>query len=602
MPSQQNSNNQDAEPLFKKNGFLPFEIIKRRDYDSPLFHQWLWEFCSIVLGLVCMGAVLTILIWADGKALADWKSSIQPNSLISIFITIAKGSVLVAVASCVSQAKWAHFVRESQPLMDFQRFDDASRGPIGSLLLLFGVPRKDWCVSVAALITMTALSLDPLAQQIIAYPSRAVNATGTGFASFNVTQELGYDSVMDSPVLDLKSDLQGTVISGLYKMQSPSVGYCSTSNCIWPGTFASLGMCSRCQNVTSSSDQTCGIESSPIEGSDYSNALESCNYTTPSGATIPTWKYRHANGTASDTGAWTQGAVVSSTDGACMNNNYTCLTVVSSYYTNFLATDSGPWQDTPLASFPHQISSCDIYWCAHVYSNISFQSGVMDATPTFSYRLNATAQTSDESTNHETTLLQVTNDDAASPPFPGNRTFAINTSAHELIFVLLAVLLNSSTTVGYGNGALITAHLPVDLAASRSAAAVFSDGNATKSLDAMANAVSEYLRSIDDSTAMAGTAVSQETFIHVRWGWFSLPLAVVVVAAAYLGAVLVGERRRKGQIWKSSSLALLFHGLECCQDDDDELDTVAQMGVAAKGVRVQLKRGRGNRLMLVKIN
>jgi len=84
-----------------------------------------------------MMAVIIILIKVDGTALDDWAFPIQPNSMISVFMTISKSALLVPIAECISQSKWLRFRQAPRPLATLDEFDEASRGPWGSALLLF---------------------------------------------------------------------------------------------------------------------------------------------------------------------------------------------------------------------------------------------------------------------------------------------------------------------------------------------------------------------------------------------------------------------------------------------------------------------------------
>lgn len=77
-----------------------------------------------------------------------------------------------------------HF-NKPHKLSDMDLYDNASRGPLGSLFFLWGIP-----VSFGALgsfITIIALALDPFAQQLVSYPSRQVS-TGNNTASFRTAQ------------------------------------------------------------------------------------------------------------------------------------------------------------------------------------------------------------------------------------------------------------------------------------------------------------------------------------------------------------------------------------------------------------------------------
>lgn len=59
-----------------------------------------------------------------------------------------------------------------------------------------------------------------------------------------------------------------------------------------------------------------------------------------------------------------------------------------------------------------------------------------------------------------------------------------------------------------------------------------------------------------------GTSISTESYVHVRWGFAVLPIAVVVACLIFLLASMLLTRTSHTQLWKSSALAALFHGLD----------------------------------------
>lgn len=61
--------------------------------------------------------------------------------------------------------------KERKKIYDIQAFDDASRGPLGSITILLSHKAKS-LVCLGAVITILALSFDPFMQQIIGYPIR----------------------------------------------------------------------------------------------------------------------------------------------------------------------------------------------------------------------------------------------------------------------------------------------------------------------------------------------------------------------------------------------------------------------------------------------
>lgn len=74
------------------------------------------------------------------------------------------------VVECISQLKWIWFFRKEK-LMDFGLFNDASRGPTGSLYLL-GKLRGLHLISLGAIITVISIAFGPFSQQVVSYPPR----------------------------------------------------------------------------------------------------------------------------------------------------------------------------------------------------------------------------------------------------------------------------------------------------------------------------------------------------------------------------------------------------------------------------------------------
>lgn len=58
-----------------------------------------------------------------------------------------------------------------------------------------------------------------------------------------------------------------------------------------------------------------------------------------------------------------------------------------------------------------------------------------------------------------------------------------------------------------------------------------------------------------------GVTWLSETIVRVRWAWLSFPCALLVASLVFLGITVVGTARGESGIWKSSTPALLFHGL-----------------------------------------
>jgi hypothetical protein len=105
-------------------------------YERIVTDWWWWELGSWLLSFCCFSAVVGLLLYYDGKRQpSDVVKGITLNASIAIFAAIAKAAMILPVSEAIGQLKWIWFRRERK-LYDFFTFDNATRGPWGSLMLL----------------------------------------------------------------------------------------------------------------------------------------------------------------------------------------------------------------------------------------------------------------------------------------------------------------------------------------------------------------------------------------------------------------------------------------------------------------------------------
>ena len=138
---------------------------------------WRWEISSSIVSMTSMALVLAMLVNIRGMPLSDWPLPIQPNSLIAICTTLGKSAMMVPVASCIGQLKWRYFARRPRPLQHLQSFDDASRGPWGSLVVLLSGLTRSWAISGFAFAAVVGLGIEPSAQQVLGIGTKEVELT-----------------------------------------------------------------------------------------------------------------------------------------------------------------------------------------------------------------------------------------------------------------------------------------------------------------------------------------------------------------------------------------------------------------------------------------
>lgn len=109
---------------------------------KSVFKLWWQEILSISFSTLCLGANVAVLASLDQKPYESWRVArvdITPNAIVSIFATFNKASLLLPIAEIMVQLKWLYFQARMQKVSDLQLFDDASRGPLGSMRLLWKV-------------------------------------------------------------------------------------------------------------------------------------------------------------------------------------------------------------------------------------------------------------------------------------------------------------------------------------------------------------------------------------------------------------------------------------------------------------------------------
>lgn len=133
---------------------VPSKDIKGRKWFG--LRDWLWELGAAALSVSCTVVIVAVLYAFQDRALSSWQFVFQVslNSFVSILSGLSRTSLLVSVASCISQLKWIHFAKSPASLYRMETFDLASRGPWGALMLLWRMNFKAKLAAMASLITI----------------------------------------------------------------------------------------------------------------------------------------------------------------------------------------------------------------------------------------------------------------------------------------------------------------------------------------------------------------------------------------------------------------------------------------------------------------
>lgn len=163
------------------------ERIEKRLYQysvsGNIVKRWLLEIVSWIFSAVCMAAVIGVLAHLKDRPLTDWalakETGLTLNAYISVLSKMAGAALILPVSEALGQLKWIWFQQNSKQMWDFEIFDNASRGPWGSLLLLVRTKGKA-LAALGAIITLCMMALDPFFQQVVDFPDRwALQATSS---------------------------------------------------------------------------------------------------------------------------------------------------------------------------------------------------------------------------------------------------------------------------------------------------------------------------------------------------------------------------------------------------------------------------------------
>jgi hypothetical protein len=108
-------------------------------------------------------------------------------------------------------------------------------------------------------------------------------------------------------------------------------------------------------------------------------------------------------------------------------------------------------------------------------------------------------------------------------------------------------------------------------------------------MESVATSMTNHIRSVSTVT-VPGQMGTVETYVHVRWVWLTLPAFLIVSSAAFLALAILETRHKKAEVWKDSSLALIFHGLEQKGESTGVVNKLSDMEDVAKGMKVRLDR------------
>ena len=215
-----------------------------------IFLNWWKELLACILFIAAFLALFATVYAYDNQPSPSWPNWISLNTIISIYAIFMEIGVVCVAAEGLGQLKWSWFAGESRPLDDLVKYDDATRGPLGALRLLWRLRAREFLSSFGALIVTLALGLSPFAQQVIRYHDCTIPINETSrIPRTNYYKESGGFHI-GAGQENIMPGVQRSVLAGIFSpSKSPDVT-CSTGNCTWSKEYSTVGFCSACEDIS----------------------------------------------------------------------------------------------------------------------------------------------------------------------------------------------------------------------------------------------------------------------------------------------------------------------------------------------------------------
>ncbi|PKK50791.1 hypothetical protein CI102_5228 [Trichoderma harzianum] len=225
------------------------------------------EIITMSISFGCIAVLISILMRFQNRLLTEWSFFISINATVAVAITAARATLLAAISVCLSQEKWTRFTKRTHRLQDFAIIDTASRGPLGSLQMLYKI---SWGFA----------SINTFVQQVVQLEPGTISTYKEGSATFGYAH--GYKSYKsykyESLGMDINNDINSAVLSGL-QPKSRTFTFSCHSNCTWNSYYITLGFSSACNDATKETLETlkwkqglpCRMRARAISDSDYLN-------------------------------------------------------------------------------------------------------------------------------------------------------------------------------------------------------------------------------------------------------------------------------------------------------------------------------------------
>ncbi|KAJ4118965.1 hypothetical protein NW768_010708 [Fusarium equiseti] len=493
------------------------------------------------------------------QPVSRWPFAISINAAVAILSTACTAAMMHNVSAFIGQLKWLYLKAGPRRLYSVQSFDEASRGPYGSILFLFKV---SWnMATLGALITILRLGFAPLTQEVISLQPRPVYVPDQdayfGFAhTYDRDGRVGHNG--ETPP---DPQMQSAMIKGIYDIQTAPIFNCS-GTCLWNGSYMSLGFTNVCKNVTVSTLKTIsctnatGHSVSTSSSGPPQEGLVKCNMTTPGGIILSTQQrfpylltMFRSNTTVIDSG----------------NGSSPDIMSIAIYRTA---------RDDAYRPSEIDITECTVSYAAYEYTNARANGSVFSFESIKTMDLEWALTDNENNKGDSRRLLSIDPKDN----IPEMYSYWLDERALTEFFqsetFQLEYIEGYEGSFKHGLSAVLGGETSLP-----------------EAFHNMATSMMDYIRSGPNTKLARGTRVDTEIFVLVRWYWLIGPGLIELASLLFAVATIVSnDRKHKVPLWKSSALVLLA----CSHDEDEGLitgttESVVEIEKKARDSKVRLE-------------
>ena len=625
------------------------EKLWRYSASGNILKRWLLEILSWLFSAICMAAVVGVLIYLQGDSLSRWtiqeKTHLTLNAYISILSKMAGAALILPVSEALGQLKWSWFLEHSKQMWDFEIFDNASRGPWGSLLLLIRTKGRA-LAALGAMVMLCALALDPFFQQVVDFPERSALYSTSGTIPRVIRYNPPYmkEFRYGFPISQYSQDLAPVIRQFLYANGTHPVEFgngtrpdiplsCPTSNCTWP-EYESLAVCSKCAKIEVSEilNFTClntTIDWTATYQGEIGNISATpngtaCGYFLNATSTKPILMSGYLFNESNINNELGEALLVRmmpltdfETKTPLFGSGSIKFKEVRNPLLDALIVSAADGIDSVYRRKAPVVHECVLSWCVQTVKS-SYEEGAYHEEVVARYE-NTTAGAfpwesfpvpEDEGGGFDIFYMQDINiaPPAATPDRSTSTIHDLSYGASNYTAYNIMNVFDDAFPSYYTQGS--TSDSPIlrykDYVTS---GAVTRDlpsypwqepNDVSSHIARLAEAMTNVIRSdVSSNEMLNGTAYKLETYVEVRWQWLTLPLGVLFVSLIFLAATIAKsalERDRVG-VWKTSAYATLLYGLP--DDVQKKITRSSSTGTPrtkAKELKVKLQPNQGWRI------